>query len=334
MITIYPECTEIKNSGGINLFENLAALTGLKVSPFSCARAALVYGLRALGIGRMDEVLVPPFLSYCVLSALTRSSFASMSASSRTKAILVFHQFGYPQKIEQIRKAAVKNKWVIINNCSNTIFSSYRGEFVLRGGGFSVLSLSKIFGCILGGGLVSERPEMLNSLKDNYPQLFSKHLTRANIAYDTLNKFKNGLLGFKAGFEVDAVFGYLPEVVSIPTNTLAALPGSIEEIKNDTAHRKRLLKIVSNKMPGRIPVCRDEEEVVPFAIPVIADTGNLEKISRVIRKELEVEAPILHFDYSRNMLDPDYRRSLVIGCHKDWTEEIVEKICNIVCRYA
>lgn len=333
MITIYPACAEIQNSGTFDFFENLTLLTGSKVSPFSCARAALVYGLRGLGIGRMDEILVPPFLGYCVLSALARSSFASISVSSRTKAILVFHQFGYPQNIEEIRKAALKNKWVIVNNCSNTIFSSYRGELILNWGDFSVLSLSKLFHCILGGGLVSGRPEIRNLLKDNYPYLFFKHLNRANMAYDMLSKFKNGLLGPESGFEVDAVFGYLPEVVSIPANTLVTLPGTVEEIRNEIARRKRLLKIVGNKMPGRVPVCRDEEEVVPFSIPVMADPSHLEEISRVIRKELEVEAPILHFDYSRNMLDPDYRRSLIIGCHKDWTEEIVEKICGIIRRY-
>ncbi|MDP8213172.1 MAG: DegT/DnrJ/EryC1/StrS family aminotransferase [Candidatus Zapsychrus exili] len=333
MITIYPRCGDIKSAKNNSFLENLNSIVGSEIFPFSCARAALVYGLRSLGVGRMEEILVPPYLGHCVLSSLAKSSFPSMNTSSITKAVLVFHQFGYIQKIKEIEKIAVKNNWIIVNNCSHAIFSSYKEEPILNWGDFSVVSFSKIFPCILGGGLISKKQELCNFFKDDYLKLFSSHFRRADMAYDILDKFQKGFLGKEVRFEVDSVFGYLPEVVSLPTKTLLTVGDSAEEIKNEIIHRKRLLEIVDKNMPGRTPECRDEEDIVPFAIPVMVDANRIEEATCAIYKELKVETPILNFDFARNIFNSDYRKCLVIGCHQGWTEEIVENICSIIRRY-
>lgn len=332
MITIYPNRTFVRNTKQTRFFENLSKMTGSEIFPFSCGRAALVYGLRALGLQRMDEILVPPYLGHCVLSALARASFPTMTASSRTKALLVFHQFGYPQKIEEIHRLASEKEWIIVNDCANTIFSSLRKEMIIKWGDFSVLSFSKIYPCILGGALISNRGEIRNWLNENYKKLSLDHLNRANMAYDTLEKSKKGLLGYEAGFEVDAVFGYLPEVVSFPSRTLASLPDGVDEIEKDIARRKRLLNIVRDSLSGRVPDCPGED-VVPFAIPVSGEESRLDEISARITVELNMDVPVLYFDFARNMLNPDYRKALVIGCHEDWNEDIVKRICDIIREY-
>jgi hypothetical protein len=63
---------------------------------------------------------------------------------------------------------------------------------------------------------------------------------------------------------------------------------------------------------------------------VLAERDQLEQIPLKIKSVLNVEVPVLHFDFSRNMLKPDYRKSLVIGCHKDWTEDTVIRICELI----
>ena len=99
MIGLYPEFLRQTTPSKGGFFDALKDVTGLDPLPFSCARAALVYGLRALGFNRMDEILVPPFLGQCVLSALARTAFPAMTPSRRTKGVLVVHQFGYPQAL-------------------------------------------------------------------------------------------------------------------------------------------------------------------------------------------------------------------------------------------
>ena len=79
MLTIYPDPLKTKSNNNSNqFFEVLSKEINKEIYPFSSARAAMVYSLRAMGLNRMDEILVPPYLSHCVISALSRTSFPSM----------------------------------------------------------------------------------------------------------------------------------------------------------------------------------------------------------------------------------------------------------------
>jgi hypothetical protein len=329
MISIYPGYTEKRSKDGSLFFDIINDLTGIRALPFSSARAAMVYGLRSLGIGRMDEILVPLWLGHCILSALSRTAFPTMTPSNRTKAILVYHQFGYPQKMESIEKAAMRNGWIILNDCANTIFSHYRGANIIKHGDFSVLSFSKLYPCILGGALISSRSEIQEAIEANYNSLIAGHEERSNLAYDILKKAKGDIWGSEEQFEIEAVFGYLPEIVTFPPGSFQSLPNTALEIEDDTNRRRHLLDIIGSYFPERIPECPDCD-IVPFAVPVLAERDQLEQIPLKIKSVLNVEVPVLHFDFSRNMLKPDYRKSLVIGCHKDWTEDTVIRICELI----
>lgn len=301
----------------------------MRVIPFSSARSALVYGLRALGAERMDEILVPPFLAHCITSALGRTTFPAMIPSQRTKAILVFHQFGYPQKIEHIEEAASQNGWFIVNNCAHAMLSAYSGKMVLHWGDFTVLSFSKLYHCNLGGGLVVRNDKIQRSIEDNFEGLTRKHARLANHAHEILLRARRNLSGVKEHFEIEAVYGYLPELVAYPSQALVLLPNTVEEIRQDADRRRDLLRLVRARFPDRVPDSTGCD-VVPFAIPIAGEGDDLERISLRIKKCLGLEAPVLHFDFARNMLRPDYRRALVIGCHSGWTDESVTAICEMV----
>jgi len=329
MISIYPSYPENKNKDKAAFFDAIGDMTGQRIIPFSCGRAAMVYGLRALGIGRMDEILVSPWLGQCVLSALARTAFPTMTPSQRTKAILVYHQFGYPQHLGEIEKTASENGWIILNDCANTIFSKYEGRNIVEWGDFSILSFFKLYPCTLGGALVSSRNEIQDAIDSNHETLSAKHADRSNMAHGILENAKRDLLGPETEIEVEAVYGYIPEIVAFPSNALQGLPNTREEIRNDVEHRKLILGIITSYFPDRVPDCR-ECDVVPFAVPIVGTPKELESLSRAIKEAIDVDVPILHFDFQRNMLKPDYKKSLVIGCHKDWSEEIVNKICQLI----
>lgn len=329
MISIYPGYSEKENNDKMVFIDAISDLTGKRIIPFSCARAAMVFGLRALGIGRMDEILVPPWLGQCVLSALSRAAFPTMTPSRRTKAIFVFHQFGYPQRLEEIDKVASENGWIILNDCANTIFSEYRGGRVTDWGDFSVFSFSKLYPCTLGGALASSRSDIIEAIDASYQILSRKHACHSNVAHGILENTKRGLLGPEREMEIAAVYGYLPELVAFPSNALQWLPNTHEEIKNDVEHRKSILSIITSYFPDRVPDC-DGSDVVPFAVPIAGPPEELESLSREIKETIDVEVPILHFDFQRNMLNPDYQKSLVIGCHEGWGEELVRRTCDLI----
>lgn len=327
MISIYPKGVETGYAQKGDFFSLLKESTRADVIPFSCGRAALVYGMQALGFTRRDEILVPPYLGHCVLSALARVSFPTMTSSSATKGILVFHQFGYPQQLDEIQKAAAKNKWFIINDCANTMFSSYKGKKVIAWGDFTMLSFAKLYACLLGGGLIGHKSTVRDIMNENYEMLRASQVARARSAYAILQKAQENAFGLETEFEVDAVYGCLPRLVAFAPQALAALPDTREKIKEDIDRRKRLLQIIYSYFPKFVPNHPDSE-VVPFAVPISGKESQLEHLSRSIKDKFSIDVPVLHFDFACNILEPEYRKALVVGCHQQWSEGIVTKICE------
>ena len=184
MITLYPVFKK-RNGEGI-FFNTFKAMTGLEVLPFTCGRSAMVAGLSTAGLGRMDEILVPPYIGQCVLSALSRTSFPTMTPSIRTKAILVFHQFGFPQNLADIESEAQCNGWTILNDCANTLFTQVNGRFLIEWGDFSIISLSKLYLCGIGGGFYSNHSDIYGKVFIEHERLFGTHIDKAEQALEKL----------------------------------------------------------------------------------------------------------------------------------------------------
>jgi len=327
MTSLYPLFKERGTGNGF--FKLLELSTGLRFIPFACGRSAMVSGLKALGLQRTDEILVPPFLGQCVLSALSRAVFPAMSPSGRSRAILVYHQFGFPQDIRAIESYAHDKNLTILNDCANTLFSCTNGNSLLEWGDFTIISLSKLYSCGLGGGLYSRRKDIYENILDDHRELSDGQRERADLALETLIKINSGVYGAETVYEINGLYGYLPDVAAFPEKSHYGLPSTEEELHDDITHRKNIWSIVSNLFPDRVPEC-ENIEVIPFAIPIFGDPEKLEVISNKIRNELSLDVPVLHFDFARNMLNPDYRQSLVIGCHDGWDEGLVVKICEII----
>lgn len=326
MITIYPAFKE--GIGNKTFFDVFELKTGIKVLPFACGRSAMVAGLSTAGLGRMDEILVPPYIGQCVLSALSRTSFPTMTPSIRTKAILVFHQFGFPQNLADIESVARNNNWVVLNDCANTIFTQVKGRFLIEWGDFTIISLSKLYPCGIGGGFYSRRTNIYEKVFSEHEELSGIHGEMAEQALEKLVKINSGFYGAETIFEINSLYGYLPDIVAFPQKAYSALPSTKEDIEKDITHRKKLYNLALSMFGNSVPVC--DEEVVPFAIPISGEKEQLLSLSEMIQNRFSVSAPVLHFDYDRNMLAPDYRSSLIIGCHAEWKEEIVQRVFELV----
>lgn len=330
MVGLYPKFKA--GSGTLSTFLTaFKQCTNLELYPFSCGRAAMVFGLRAIGMTRNEEIYVPPFLSHCVLSALLRTAFPVLKKSNDTKAIFVYHQFGFPQKIDQIEQVAKQRRWYIINDAANTLFSQYRGRSILSWGDFSIVSLAKLFPSILGGGLITHREKILQSLVE-YPQENLRVQKRwAGKARKVLVDFHRRDSDEAFRFEVESVYGYIPEVIPMSDGSMHALPQTKSELLADAERRRFLWQKAKEILPNNTPHC-PESNVVPFAIPIVARPDVLTNLSAKIKKQFDLETPILHFDYNRNMLKSDYQKSLIIGCHAQWHEDTVINICNMIKR--
>ena len=308
-------------------FVSLRSFYGPNIQPFSCARSAVVMGLRTLGVSRMEEILVPPFMCQAVLSALSRTSFPVMGPSHRTRAILVFHQFGYPQDLSILEPIIQKNNWVVVNDCAHTLFSRYKGKEVLRWGDFTIVSFSKLYPCFLGGALISFRKDLMVKIKENCKYVNRQDINYAKKAFMAMEQAQKDLSREENLYDIAGVYGYLPEVLSFPRKALSYLPLTKLGIENDTLRRKNIWNIVRKLLPRRVPVC-PECEVVPWAVPVKGALAELNRAIFIIKKKIGVTLSILHFDFARNLLQPNYQPALIIECSSALAEKQILEICE------
>ena len=321
---LYPKYIEGHADG--KFFEAFKSVTGVGLKPFLCARSAMVSGLQSLGFSRTDEILVPPYLSHCVLSALGKICFPTMTPSSRTKAILAYHQYGFPQQVEEIEKEAGRRGWVILNDCATSLFTKVKGESIIRWGTFSVVSLAKFFHCGMGGGLWSKEEGFLGACsgKEKGDSDAANGLFEHYVYHFEVKDL------FLAGIMIHAIYGCIPIIKSLPQRSLDALPSSQKEIVDEISRRERIYGEALSILDDRIPHCL--EGVVPFAVPILGERHELERLSMEILSKFSLRAEVLHFDVAMNMLSPDYRDALVIGCHDQWKEEILVDIFQLVKR--
>ena len=145
-------------------------------SATSCLSAAI----GALGIGFGDEVIVSPYtMSACAVAPIWYGAipvFADVehdtgcldpdsirkSLSSRTKAILVIHQFGFPANMDAIMAIAKEHHLVVIEDCAQAWGAMYKGKSVGTIGDIGVFSFNvhKTIQCGEGGLCVTANKEL------------------------------------------------------------------------------------------------------------------------------------------------------------------------------
>ena len=123
------------------------------------ATSGLYMAIGALGIGYGDEVIVSPYtMSACAMAPMIYGAipvFADVDdmgsldpksiktlVSSRTKAILVVHQFGIPAQMDEIMEIANEYNLKVIEDCAQAHGAKYRGQYVGTIGNIGVFSLN------------------------------------------------------------------------------------------------------------------------------------------------------------------------------------------------
>jgi perosamine synthetase len=143
------------------LEEEWSEFYGIKHSvSVNSATSGLYAAIGALGIGYGDEVIVSPYtMSACAIAPLIYGAipvFADVKlgsgsldpksiaerVTSRTKAILLVHQFGIPADMDEIMAIAKEHNLKVIEDCAQAHGAQYRGKNVGTIGDIGVFSLN------------------------------------------------------------------------------------------------------------------------------------------------------------------------------------------------
>ena len=215
--------------GGDNIKEfesNLSKFLKVKyVSSVNSGTDALYLSLKALGLGKNDEVIIPSFTYVATLEAVLRVGstpiFADIDENSycissktvsdvvtdKTKCIIPVHLYGYNSDIENIYKFASKNNIFIVEDSAQSFGSkNLNGEYLGSIGNTGAFSNypTKTLGGLGDGGFVSTNNkniyEKINKLKDHGQNKKYTHLIQGyNSRMDSLNAYilNQKLLNFK-----------------------------------------------------------------------------------------------------------------------------------------
>ena len=127
-----------------------------KIAYTMSGRDAIALALQALGLSKTDEIAILTtsgnyYISSCVTKEIEKICCWKRDITSKSKAILVNHEFGYPYKnIEELKQ----HNLPIIEDCAYSFNSNNVEKTVGLVGDFIVYSFPKFFSMQFGGALV------------------------------------------------------------------------------------------------------------------------------------------------------------------------------------
>jgi perosamine synthetase len=307
--------------------------TVLDAVTFDSGRTALYYALKALGVGKGDEVVLQAYTCIVVTNAIRWTGAKpvyvdvmddfNMSAksfedviTSKTKAVIIQHTFGTSADLEQLLPIAKKNNLKIIEDCAHSFGADYNGKKLGTFSDIGILSFGsdKVVSCARGGGLVVNNAEVAKKLRK----------LQHDLPFASLFKIKQHLLSFpffyfgKETYHIGVGKGLLwvakklhltnriiynkekrgQQVSFYPTklpNALASiLLGQLSNLASNLEHRKKIASIYSSTITNNLlPITNS----IFLRYPLLVDNPN--KLLQIAKKN-----NIILGDWYRSVVAP------------------------------
>ncbi|MEK9181255.1 MAG: DegT/DnrJ/EryC1/StrS family aminotransferase [Patescibacteria group bacterium] len=295
------------------------------------ARAGYYQALKFFGLTRRDHVLVPDFLCQAILNITNVSGFPVKQVDEKTKAVLVFHQWGYPQKMDEVLAEASRRNLIVIEDCAHSFGSKYKGRLVGTFGQAAFFSFAKLFPTYLGGVLVSDNAQFIEFAKKERAQKdnFSNRLFNFVAGRIAEKSFDQA----KARFWLDIVYLKSIHYPNLSSKYLGYLPANQAEFEGDQRARKQNYLTLKNSIKKEYLIAEREEEIdpIPFLMPVFLPEEKLAPAREALSGK-NIFADILHFDINRNVFASNYKKCLAAPCHQGLGNTEINNIVDVVNR--
>ena len=277
---------EVLRSGRLSLgpmidrFEQaLAERVGAQhVAAVSSGTAGLHLSVRLAGLGHDDEVITTPFSfvasANCLLYEGAVPVFADVdprtlnldpqaveaAVTSRTKAILAVHVFGYPAELTELEAVADRHGLAIIEDACEALGAEYRGRPVGSSGHPTTFAFYPNKQITTGeGGAVAVASEeewaLLKSLSNQGRSDSGEWLTHSHLGYNYRLDDLSAALGLAQLERLDEILALRSEAAARYAELLASVDGVEAPLADDGDHRRSWFVYVVLLAPG---IDRDE----------------------------------------------------------------------------
>ena len=163
---------------------------------FNSGRSSLIAILKAMEIGKGDEVIVQAFTCNAAVNPIihvgAKPVFVDIDETLnisveevrakitlKTKAIMVQHTFGYPAEVEEIKKICLLKDIYLIEDCAHSLGAKFKDSYCGSFGDASFFSFGrdKIISSVYGGMVVVNNETLVEKVSDfqkvlDYPSFF------------------------------------------------------------------------------------------------------------------------------------------------------------------
>ena len=180
---------------------------------------ALILALRSLNIGEDDEVITSSFSFFATAEAISsvgaRPVFVDIdpenylidlhlieqAITSKTKAILPVHLFGYPLDMDKLMEIAEKNNLKVIEDCAQAIGTNWKGKPVGSFGDIGCFSFfpTKNLGAAGDGGAITTNDyDLAKRIRELAIHGMPRRYLHTNIGYNSrLDSLQAAILNIK-----------------------------------------------------------------------------------------------------------------------------------------
>jgi dTDP-4-amino-4,6-dideoxygalactose transaminase len=159
---------------------------------FNSGRSGLLLILKAIGLLEGQEVLLQAFTCNAAVNPIL--SFKAVPVyvdieetlnmdpedlkrkiTEKSRAVIIQHTFGWPSKIEEVRKIAQENNLFLIEDCAHSLGASFKEEYCGSFGDAAFFSFGrdKIISSVFGGMAVTGRKDIGEKIKIEWEKLKS-----------------------------------------------------------------------------------------------------------------------------------------------------------------
>lgn len=285
---------------------------------FNSGRSCLLAVLRAMDIKEGDEVIVQGFTCNAVVNPIiktgARAVFVDLKndlnidekkieekISSRTKAVIVQHTFGWPAEIEPIKEICQRNNLYLIEDCAHALGAKYGNKYCGSFGdaGFFSFGKDKIISSVFGGMLAINNQKLVNKVGEIYEKspfpssfwIFQQLIYPSLMEYIFLPlfRFRPGRIFWSLMFELNVFSlrsvtkkenrGVLPSSFGkkLP-NALACLAlNQLNKLERFNGHRREIARIYFKELRDISVFNEDfnEREPVFMRFPLLTDKSSL-----------------------------------------------------------
>jgi len=157
----------------------------------NAGRNSLYLALQILDLKKTDEVLCQAFTCVAVPNAIQWAGAKPVYVDTvkngfnidpidlikkitpNTKALIIQHTFGQPDKVDKIKKICQENNIILIEDCAHSLGAKYQDKLIGTFGDLTVLSFGrdKVISSVFGGALLTSNKTFAKKINQSYQQL-------------------------------------------------------------------------------------------------------------------------------------------------------------------